>query len=1157
MWRQLGIVSVILAITAVAAQAQPIVESALAPEGEPVLSESPDRAHVLHDLRDQGASFADTISWVNVSESGPGAESVTSAAGSTAGSCTFTCSGSLEGEACGVTTNNGCNLQPFSPTNFRDVSCGETVCGTLWADGGSRDTDFLRLELTSVTTVTLEVTSNIPVLAALILDADANCSTLNIFAVQFNAGNCGVTTITRVLAAGTYYIFLGPDLGSGSGLFVGFPCGSSNDYSVTISCDQPPCELVPQGTIENEPFPGGSNNGCNVTPESFGTIADGETITGSVWAVGGMRDTDWFEFTVTGGPVDVIAEFTSEFPGSLTLVDGCSNPMVSGTVTSAGCSTLASTLTTTLADGTYVLAVAPTDAVLGQIFDGIDPNDPATNYRLSLELLPSTTGCPLACMGDDEPDACGLFGTDDGCLGSVFLPLEVDGNPACGNIAADGGFRDLDWYEFTLPAAAQVTLDLRSQFPSQLILGQCTATPGVVTLFAQTNGSGCDTNPAVIVEDLPSGAYVVIVSSGFGPLNSGDIFNGFPCSGMSTGYRLTLTSDNPIPECMLSCSGTNEAEACGAADNNGCNLDPPAFAPIALGETVCGTAWASGGDRDTDWWELTIDAPTTLSWTIRGQLPLHSFILTDPLDDCTTAVVAGSFTTSDGDCTLTSSASVDLPCGTHYLFVAPGSSTGNAIFNGFPCTSSQNDYELSVSGTSAVTCFDPVVTCQSDCTTGLLTLEIIPAQCSLNVTYEVRDELGVVVDMVAIPGALIACTPVQFTSGPFAQPGVYSVEVSGSCCAGDTFLVSCQGDLAVYNNETDVVWEAIPNGLQLPPGYVGSVSSASVLQAALEDPLNARATLRIADLEAFECRDQFGPGDTLWVLLGTFPENHSLTPEEGQILADLAASGVSIYIEGGEAWGFDAATAFADFDGVLGRSTDASNTFNFDGDDSFTLMTGESHDDLDVSIFTSEVYTQDNVDVSVAGGSDSTDRLNPTTSGFGTDADIPGDNAGTIWRNVDDGLPNPLMAEAAYATGIFYVPDNACFGRVIAQSWEFGGFGGDTVALAQSYLGALKVLIPGTGFLRGNCNNDASVDIADAVLLLSVLFPVGAPPQLDCVDACDTNDDGMLDIADAIQLLTALFGMPPVVLPDPSCVCGPDPTADALDCLAYDVSTCL
>jgi hypothetical protein len=86
------------------------------------------------------------------------------------------------------------------------------------------------------------------------------------------------------------------------------------------------------------------------------------------------------------------------------------------------------------------------------------------------------------------------------------------------------------------------------------------------------------------------------------------------------------------------------------------------------------------------------------------------------------------------------------------------------------------------------------------------------------------------------------------------------------------------------------------------------------------------------------------------------------------------------------------------------------------------------------------------------------------------------------------------------------------------------------------------------GFNRGDCNVDAGFDIADIIHLLDGLFVGGS---FSCVSACDYNDDGLVNVADPIFGLSTLFsgGIPPAA---PHGFCGPDPTADALDCVLYD-----
>lgn len=92
--------------------------------------------------------------------------------------------------------------------------------------------------------------------------------------------------------------------------------------------------------------------------------------------------------------------------------------------------------------------------------------------------------------------------------------------------------------------------------------------------------------------------------------------------------------------------------------------------------------------------------------------------------------------------------------------------------------------------------------------------------------------------------------------------------------------------------------------------------------------------------------------------------------------------------------------------------------------------------------------------------------------------------------------------------------------------------------------------VPATDFRRGDCNSDGTVDVADAISALAILFNGRAIPS--CLSPCDSNDDGTLDVADGIHLLAAIFagGAPPPA-PGPD-NCGPDPTADDLNCSEPD-----
>lgn len=103
----------------------------------------------------------------------------------------------------------------------------------------------------------------------------------------------------------------------------------------------------------------------------------------------------------------------------------------------------------------------------------------------------------------------------------------------------------------------------------------------------------------------------------------------------------------------------------------------------------------------------------------------------------------------------------------------------------------------------------------------------------------------------------------------------------------------------------------------------------------------------------------------------------------------------------------------------------------------------------------------------------------------------------------------------------------------------------DTVDGAVQNDGISVILLP-RQFQRGDCNQDSSFNIADAISILSFLFSGGTTP--DCLDPCDSNDDGDLDISDAVAVLSYQFipGSPNLPAPFPGC--GIDPTFDPLPC---------
>lgn len=93
--------------------------------------------------------------------------------------------------------------------------------------------------------------------------------------------------------------------------------------------------------------------------------------------------------------------------------------------------------------------------------------------------------------------------------------------------------------------------------------------------------------------------------------------------------------------------------------------------------------------------------------------------------------------------------------------------------------------------------------------------------------------------------------------------------------------------------------------------------------------------------------------------------------------------------------------------------------------------------------------------------------------------------------------------------------------------------------------GSCMVDLDDTQFIRGDVNDDGTVNISDAQASLSYLF--GFAPNIACVKAVDFDDDGSAVVTDPVNMLDFLFGMgtaPPPPFPN----AGFDPTPDTLPC---------
>jgi hypothetical protein len=147
-------------------------------------------------------------------------------------------------------------------------------------------------------------------------------------------------------------------------------------------------------------------------------------------------------------------------------------------------------------------------------------------------------------------------------------------------------------------------------------------------------------------------------------------------------------------------------------------------------------------------------------------------------------------------------------------------------------------------------------------------------------------------------------------------------------------------------------------------------------------------------------------------------------------------------------------------------------------------------------------------------------------------------------------IPGTIASDAQPGTEVLLEPTNGPDGSGFGPERLLNELTHTGDARYLSVLPELRGAILGivgdqTFFVRGDSNQDAGLDISDAVHTLGALFLSG--PPLSCRDAADANDDGRMDITDPIFFLNHLFRggeAPPAPYPS----AGEDPTSDDLPC---------
>jgi len=150
----------------------------------------------------------------------------------------FCCETSWDGICADAACNSpACDCQEGGST-FGSIECGETVVGTGWADGGTRDTDWFQFTVDEETEVVATLQSQFDGVV-FIVDA-SDCGAPAVLGTTGASADCEVIQpASACVSPGTYVVFVAPGNPDGSGVFEGFPCGFNNDYAVTLECNSP------------------------------------------------------------------------------------------------------------------------------------------------------------------------------------------------------------------------------------------------------------------------------------------------------------------------------------------------------------------------------------------------------------------------------------------------------------------------------------------------------------------------------------------------------------------------------------------------------------------------------------------------------------------------------------------------------------------------------------------------------------------------------------------------------------------------------------------------------------------------------------------------------------------------------------------------------
>ena len=536
-----------------------------------------------------------------------------------------------EAEACGSDVNGGCNMPvPF----FEPINCGDTICGTSWADGNIRDTDWFTFDVTVPGVYTIYAKTMFTAQMGYI-GPNAACPITAFTDYVTSPNECDSLSLTAYLTAGTWVYFISPTV------FNGYACGSGKNNYLTYVCAP-----TPPPTVANDACTDATVITQNTTCVPTAGDVAGAFIQSGAACVGTAEDDVWYQFVATTNVVTVQVTGSASFYPVAEVFDACGGNQLACIQGSGTGGVATSTLAPLTIGQTYYV----------RVYDIFATVPATTTFDVCV-----FDGPPSTLLNDFCTDAITLV-CGDVVTGTTIGAID-DIAPACGpGLTAPGV-----WY--TLVGDG-----------SNTFISTCTGT----TWDTKINVYSGDCNNLVCVggnDDFCALQSQVSFVAQIG-VNYYILVNGY--NGATGDFTIDVVC---TPPCILTCSPSylQENEVCGSDVNGGCNMPVPFFEPIACGDTICGSAWMSAGTRDTDWFTVDISTPGIYTFVAITQFPCTMGYI-GPNAVCPITQF-DQFVNTANECDTLSITSF-LAAGTWIYAIVPY----NPSFDGYPCGSGKNTY---------------------------------------------------------------------------------------------------------------------------------------------------------------------------------------------------------------------------------------------------------------------------------------------------------------------------------------------------------------------------------------------------------------------------------------------------------------------------------